>query len=97
MLDAIYHVGFGVCDLRLVLFFLMRRFLVSVCHPRRLITNNKTPVLPRFNGADWIYLQLLTVGGCCTVIRLCYHSVYLLGLRINIYVTKYIERFNVVV
>ena len=50
-----------------------------------------SPVL-RFNKADWIYLRYLHVGGCCTVIGLSYCTVYLLGLRIDIYKYIYIER-----
>ena len=57
-----------------------------------------SPIL-RFNKADWIYLQSLPVGFCCTVIRLRYHTVSLLGLRI--YMCKYIcikrRRFHVTI
>ena len=44
----------------------------------------------RFNKADWIYLQSLPVGYCCTVIRLSYRMLSLLGLWIDIYICKYI-------
>ena len=50
-----------------------------------------SPVI-RFNMADWIYLQLIPIGVCCTVIRLRYCTVYLLGLRINIRKYIYIEK-----
>ena len=60
-----------------------------------------SPIL-RFNKTDWIYLQSLPIGGIprgtlsyssyqeFTVIRLSYHTVSLLGLRIDKRVSIYI-------
>ena len=48
--------------------------------------------ISRFSKADWLYSHLLPTGGFCTVIRLCYCTVYLLGLRIDICMHICIER-----
>ena len=41
------------------------------------------PVL-RFNMVDILYLLSLNVGSCCDIIRICYHTVFLLDLQINV-------------
>ena len=45
---------FAICNWSF--FCLMRRFLVSICHPGRLITSNKTPVHPiNYPRESWIF------------------------------------------